>query len=148
MKRAIVFRFLAIDSPAAAAYMKSMSLSYTEWCDKNGFDYTSEDRHEAWDRYCQAEMSRPRPAPIAGLGGRITRTRQQDREAELRRRSYQRHWQVIWPRDPLRVVSLCLLFLLVSSAALLLTGCATVSPEDRDFFYSGWVQPNSQPSGR
>ena len=28
-------------------------------------------------------------------------------------------------------------------AALLLAGCANdISPEDRDFFYSGWVHPN------
>jgi hypothetical protein len=39
---------------------------------------------------------------------------------------------------------MCILFLLICSA-LLVTGCATVSPEDRAFYYSGWVNPNSQP---
>jgi hypothetical protein len=41
-------------------------------------------------------------------------------------------------------VRMCLLFLLVSSA-LLLTGCATTNPDERDVFYSGWVDPHSNP---
>jgi hypothetical protein len=36
------------------------------------------------------------------------------------------------------------LFLLVTSG-LLLTGCATVSSDDRDIFYSNWVDPHSNP---
>ncbi len=42
-------------------------------------------------------------------------------------------------------VRMCLLFLLLFSA-FLATGCATMNPEDRAFFYSGWVDPNSSPS--
>jgi hypothetical protein len=41
-------------------------------------------------------------------------------------------------------VRMCLLFLFVSSA-LLLTGCANLSSDDRDVFYSGWRDPNSNP---
>jgi hypothetical protein len=49
------------------------------------------------------------------------------------------------PKSPVVLaVRMCLLFLLISSA-LLVTGCANVSPEDRAFYYSGWVNPNSQP---
>jgi hypothetical protein len=36
------------------------------------------------------------------------------------------------------------LFLLVTSGVLL-TGCATVSSDDRDVFYSNWVDPHSNP---
>jgi hypothetical protein len=140
-----------------------MALAYVEWCDKNGFDYNQQDSRDAWHRYMDAEAERStgcarrrdvvvaaiEPAPISTgrLSGRITMTWQQERQAELRRRSYQRHWRIIWPSHPLRLISLCLLFLLTSSA-LLLTGCSTVSPEDRAFFYSGWVNPNSQPLGQ
>lgn len=35
------------------------------------------------------------------------------------------------------------LLILLTASALLATGCSTVSPEDRRFFYSGWVDPNS-----
>jgi hypothetical protein len=124
-----------------------MSLSYTEWCDNNGFGYADEDHRAAWEEYCHAELRQPRPTSTRRLSGRITMTWQQEREAELRRRSYQRHWHIIWPRHRLRLVSLCLLFLLTSSA-LVLTGCANVSPEDRAFFYKGWVNPNAQPVGQ
>jgi hypothetical protein len=44
-------------------------------------------------------------------------------------------------------VRMVLLFLLTTSA-LLATGCSTVSPEDRRFFYSGWVDPNSPTPGQ
>jgi hypothetical protein len=36
----------------------------------------------------------------------------------------------------------CILFLLMSSA-LLLAGCATTNSDERDIFYSGWVDPHS-----
>jgi len=41
-------------------------------------------------------------------------------------------------------VRMCSLFLLLSFA-LLLTGCANLSPDDREIFYSGWANPNSSP---
>lgn len=41
-------------------------------------------------------------------------------------------------------VRTCILFSLVSSA-LLLTGCATTNSDERDIFYSGWVEPHSNP---
>ncbi len=37
---------------------------------------------------------------------------------------------------------LCLLLLLVSSA-LLVTGCADLSSDDRAVFYNGWTDPKS-----
>jgi hypothetical protein len=83
-----------------------MALGYVEWCHENGFDYNKVDHHEAWHRYMDAELREPAPTSTGRLSGRITRTWMQDREAELRRRSYQRHWQIIWPRQPLRIVSL------------------------------------------
>jgi hypothetical protein len=42
---------------------------------------------------------------------------------------------------------MCLLLLLMSSA-LLVTGCSTVSPDDRAFYYSGWVNPNAATPGQ
>jgi hypothetical protein len=55
---------------------------------------------------------------------------------------------VISKGAPMFAVRMCLL-LLFASSALLLTGCASnASPEDRAFFYSGWVHPNSQPPGQ
>jgi hypothetical protein len=41
-------------------------------------------------------------------------------------------------------VRMCVLLLLMGSAVVL-TGCATVSPDDRAVFYQGWVRPNSEP---
>ena len=41
-------------------------------------------------------------------------------------------------------VRIGLLLLLVSSA-FLLTGCASMSSDDRSMFYSGWVNPNGRP---
>ena len=41
-------------------------------------------------------------------------------------------------------VRMCLLLLLVSSA-FLLTGCASLSSDDRAVFYSGWTDPKSSP---
>jgi hypothetical protein len=40
------------------------------------------------------------------------------------------------------------LLVLLTTSALLSTGCSTVSPEDRRFFYSGWVNPNSTAPGQ
>ncbi len=40
------------------------------------------------------------------------------------------------------------LLTLLTISALLSTGCSTVSPEDRRFFYSGWVNPNSPTPGQ
>jgi len=37
------------------------------------------------------------------------------------------------------------LLLLLISSALLVTGCASVSSDDRETFYSGWANPNSKP---
>jgi hypothetical protein len=37
---------------------------------------------------------------------------------------------------------------LLTTSALLSTGCSTVSPEDRRFFYSGWVDPNTPVPGQ
>ena len=39
-------------------------------------------------------------------------------------------------------VRMCSLFVLLSST-LLLTGCASVSPDERAIFYSGWGNPNN-----
>ena len=39
---------------------------------------------------------------------------------------------------------MCSLVLLLSSV-LLLTGCANMSPDDREIFYSGWANPNPNP---
>jgi hypothetical protein len=39
---------------------------------------------------------------------------------------------------------MCLLLLLVSFA-LLATGCASLSSDDRAVFYNGWANPNSNP---
>ena len=41
-------------------------------------------------------------------------------------------------------VRMWILFLLASSA-LLLTGCANLSSDDRAVFYSGWTDPKSSP---
>jgi hypothetical protein len=41
-------------------------------------------------------------------------------------------------------VRMCSLFLLLFSV-LLLTGCANLSSDDREIFYSGWANPNSSP---
>jgi hypothetical protein len=41
-------------------------------------------------------------------------------------------------------VRMWILFLLASSA-LLLTGCANLSSDDRAVFYSGWADPKSHP---
>jgi len=41
-------------------------------------------------------------------------------------------------------VRIWILFLLASSA-LLLTGCADLSSDDRAVFYSGWADPKSTP---
>jgi len=54
---------------------------------------------------------------------------------------------VVSKRAALVAVRMGLLFLLTVSA-LLVTGCSTVSPEDRRFFYSGWVDPNSPVPGQ
>jgi hypothetical protein len=37
------------------------------------------------------------------------------------------------------------LLLLLMSAALLLTGCTSMSSDDNSIFYKGWVNPKSQP---
>jgi hypothetical protein len=41
-----------------------------------------------------------------------------------------------------RITTLLLGLLLLVSSVVLLTGCANVSGEDRDFFYRGWLFPN------
>jgi hypothetical protein len=51
--------------------------------------------------------------------------------------------KVMSKRVAVFLVRMCFLCLLMSFA-LLLAGCATVSHEDRAFFYSGWVNPNSE----
>ena len=33
--------------------------------------------------------------------------------------------------------------LVLVSLAMLVAGCSSMSPQDRDFFYSGWVDPNA-----
>lgn len=43
-------------------------------------------------------------------------------------------------RVPLFAVRVCLLVLLMSSA-LLATGCADLSSDDRNVFYKGWADP-------
>ena len=35
--------------------------------------------------------------------------------------------------------------LLLVASALLSTGCASLTLDDRDIFYSGWKNPNSKP---
>jgi hypothetical protein len=79
-----------------------MALFYFEWCHENGLDYDKQESRDAWRRYVDAEMRQPRPTPMPRLSGRITRTWMQDREAELWRRGK----RIIWPRHPLRIVSL------------------------------------------
>ena len=81
-----------------------MSLFYTEWCDKHGFDYADPDARIGWKRYSQEEMRRPQPKPTPYLSGQITRTWMDARADELRRRSYQRLYRIIWPTQPLKIV--------------------------------------------
>jgi hypothetical protein len=33
--------------------------------------------------------------------------------------------------------------LVLVSSAMLLGGCSSISPQDRNFFYSGWINPNA-----
>jgi len=82
-----------------------MSLFYMEWCEKCGFDSFDERNRAIWERYCEDEMRRPQPAPTSTLSGRILRTWHDDRDEELRRRELGRFWRIIFPRQPLRIVS-------------------------------------------
>jgi hypothetical protein len=81
-----------------------MALFFTEWCDENGFDYFDPDARTAWERYCQAEYSRPAPKSSGDLCGGITRTWREDRADELLRRAKNTFYKVIWPKEAIKIL--------------------------------------------
>jgi len=81
-----------------------MSLSYTDWCDERDLPYENDEQKIAWLRWCEEEANKPRPTPLPCFDLRITRTWQDDRDAERKRRSYGILYRLIFP-PPIPVVA-------------------------------------------